>query len=381
MGPSPEGPLGDALLAGDRAAALSALRDGPVVVPHLTRDDGTPQVLVFPAATPLREARADATGTDAPADEEASLFDLCVFSSAATLEAFLGDDPGREFSLRRRDSLAPFLRRHGAALSQVVVDPGSPGAMAFTVADVLAALETAPAEDDPTGLFDATGAGISPEGREALASVDEPGGSRGVGLELNLPDHWALLDLEDAASRDDEIRAVVKRQTAHLGDRGASLRRDLRAHLTDAAERAAGAGGQVMAYLALPGENAAVALQVTLYWHDLGPVTTVSHLRRIQERLAATDPGDDLTRTETLSGPFVRHVRRRAGAAEVGGAGTTLLLVDYWAEAPGGQAVARLAFSTPHVEMRDRMLGLTDKVLFATEWILASPEVLADVTA
>ncbi|WP_157803809.1 hypothetical protein [Luteimicrobium subarcticum] len=257
------------------AAVLRALRDGPVVVPHLTRDDGTPQVRVFPAATPLREARADATGTYAPADEGGSTFDLCVFSSAATLEEFLGDDPGREFSLRRRDSLAPFLRRHGAALSRVVVDPGSPGAMAFTVAEALAALETAPAEDDPTGLFDATGAGISPEGREALASVDEPGGSRGVGLELNLPDHWALLDLEDAASR------------------------------------AAGAGGQVMAYLALPGENAAVALQVTLYWHDLGPVTTVSHLRRIQERLAATDPGDELTRTETLSGPSACGVSGR----------------------------------------------------------------------
>jgi hypothetical protein len=130
-----------------------------------------------------------------------------------------------------------------------------------------------------------------------------------------------------------------------------------------------------MAYLLLPGENAALALNVTLYWHDLGPEKgSTSHLRRIQDRLGANPgPDDALTRTETLSGPFLRHVRRTQGSEEVGGQDVPLLLIDYWAEAPGKQAVARLAFSTPHIGIRDEMLRLTDKVLFSTEWILGQP--------
>ena len=59
--------------------------------------------------------------------------------------------------------------------------------------------------------------------------------------------------------------------------------------------------------------------------------------------------------------------------AALGGQDVPLLLVDYWAEAPGKQSVARLAFSTPHVGIRDEMLRLTDKVLFSTEWILGQP--------
>jgi hypothetical protein len=217
--------LGAALASGDRGAVGRALDDGPVVVALLTRDDGMPRVRVFPA----------------PQDSIAR-YELCVFSSARTLADFLGDDPGREFGLRRRDSLAPFLRRHGATLARVVVDPAEPHAMVFGVRELVAVLDAALPGDDPSGLFDQTGAGISPGGREALATADEPGGSRGIGLELNLPDHWVLLGLEDPEARDKEVREVVKRQTAALGDRGACLRRDLREKLAETAARA-GAGG------------------------------------------------------------------------------------------------------------------------------------------
>jgi hypothetical protein len=350
--------LADSLVVGDRSGVGHALRDGPVVVPHVEREDGTPQVRVFPAPE----------GSAAP-------YELCLFSSARSLALFLRDDPGREFSLRRRDSLAPFLRRHGAAIARVVIDPSGPHPMAFGVPELLAALDGEPARDDPTGLFDETGAGISIEGLQAMATVDQPGGSRGIGIELNLPDHWAIIDLEDAETRERQIREIVKQQTRTLNDRSAPLRRDLRDELGDAAAKAAGAGGQVMAYLVLPGQQAALALNLTLYWHDLGPQAgDTPHLQRIHDRLApGLGPDDALTRTETLSGPFLRHVRLTRGAEEVGGQEVPLLLIDYWAEAPGGQSVARLAFSTPHVEIRDAMLGLTDKVLFATEWIMSAP--------
>ncbi|GMA25884.1 hypothetical protein GCM10025864_36430 [Luteimicrobium album] len=350
--------LRQALTRRDRTAVGAALRDGPVLVPHLTRPDGTPQVRVFPST-----------------EGAARPFELCLFSSAGSLEAFLGDDPGRELSVRRRESLAPFLRRHGAALARVVVDPGGPDPMTFGVTELLALLATDPADDDPTGLFDGTGAGISPAGREALATSGRPGGSRGVGIELHLPDHWAVLDPEDPQRLDGQVRELVAKQTAVLGDQGVSLRRELRTRIVDSALTAASAGAQVVAYLALPGTEAALALGLTLYWHDLGPETgRLTHLRRLEEQLAATArSADALSRTETLSGPFLRRVRHGHGAAEVGGADLPLLQIDYWAEAPGRQSVARLSFSSPHVELQNQLLALTDKVLFATEWLMSAP--------
>jgi hypothetical protein len=296
---------------------------------------------------------------------------------------FLRDAPDRAFSLRRRESLAPFVNQHGAALARVVLDPAGPHPMTFAVDEFLERLDPQPPADDPTGLFDETGAGISGEALYALGTVDDPGGYRGIGIELNLPDHWAMIELDEPELRERQIREIVKKQTAKLGDRSAPLRRDLREKMEDAASRAESAGGKIMAYLLLPGENVALALNVTLYWHDLGPETgSSSHLQRIQDRLSANpSPEDVLTRTETLSGPFLRHIRLTHGADEVGGQDVPLMLVDYWAEAPGRQSVARLAFSTPHVDAREAMLRLTDKVLFSTEWILGQPSDNADAEA
>lgn len=347
-----------ALATGDRAGVGEALREDAVVVPILDRGDGTPQVRVFPAS-----------------DDSAQKYWLYVFSSSQTLAGFLQDDPNRAFSLRRRESLAPFIKRHGDALQQVVIDPSGPNPMAFGPAEILAALDPEPPADDPTGLFDETGAGISGEALHALGTVEDPGGYRGIGIELNLPDHWAMIELDEPEQRERQIREIVKQQTVKLGDRSAPLRRDLREKMIEVADKAEAAGGKIMAYLLLPGQEAALALNLTLYWHDLGPEAgTASHLQRVQDRLDS-DLGQEgvLTRTETLSGPFLRHVRQSRGAEEVGGQDLPLLLIDYWAEAPGKQSVARLAFSTPHIGIRDEMLRLTDKVLFSTEWILGQP--------
>lgn len=350
--------LARALATGDRAAVGEALRDDAVVVPILDRGDGTPQIQVFPAP-----------------DGSAKPYQLHLFSTTQTLGEFLADAPERAFSLRRRDSLGPFITRHGDALQQVVIDSAGPSSLALGVTEALTLLDPQPPVDDPTGLFDETGAGISGEALHALGTVAEPGGFRGIGIEMNLPDHWAIVELDEPEQRERQIREIVKQQTAKLSDRSAPLRRDLRQKMIEVADKAEAAGGKAMAYLLLPGQEATLALNVTLYWHDLGPEEgTSSHLQRIQDRLGANPgPDDALTRTETLSGPFLRHIRLTHGSEEVGGQDVPLLLIDYWAEVPGKQSVARLAFSTPHVGIRDEMLRLTDKVLFSTEWILGRP--------
>jgi hypothetical protein len=355
-----------ALATGDRAAVGQALHDDAVVVPILDREDGTPQVQVFPAPE----------GAEKP-------YQLHLFSSTQTLSAFLQDAPDRAFSLRRRESLAPFITRHGAALEQVVIDPAGPSPMTLGTTEILAALDPEPPADDPTGMFDETGSGISGEALHALGTVEDPGGYRGIGIELNLPDHWSMIELDEPERRERQIREIVKKQTVKLSDRSAPLRRDLREKMIEVADKAEAAGGKIMAYLLLPGQETALALNLTLYWHDLGPEAgTASHLQRVQDRLTSgLGPDDALTRTETLSGPFLRHIRQSQGAEEVGGQDLPLLLIDYWAEAPGKQAVARLAFSTPHIGIRDEMLRLTDKVLFSTEWILGQPSEDTPATA
>jgi hypothetical protein len=347
-----------ALAASDRAGVGEALREDAVVVPILDRGDGTPQIQVFPAP-----------------EGSAKPYQLCLFSTTQTLGEFLGEGPDRAFSLRRRESLGPFIKRHGDALERVVIDAAGPSPMTLGVTETLALLDPQPPADDPTGLFDETGAGISGAALHALGTVNDPGGFRGIGIELNLPEHWAIVELDEPERRDRQIREIVKQQTVKLGDRSAPLRRDLREKMIEVADKAEAAGGQAMAYLLLPGQETALALNATLYWHDLGPEEgSASHLQRIQDRLGATlGPDDALTRTETLSGPFLRHIRLTHGSEEVGGQDVPLLLIDYWAEAPGKQSVARLAFSTPHVGIRDEMLRLTDKVLFSTEWILGRP--------
>ncbi len=132
--------LRDALVARDVEAIGRALRHDVVVLPLLVdpaTGDQQIQVVGIPGDGP------DPVGLQ-----------LCLFSSGAAYERFIGDAPQRAFALVRGDAVRDALRTHGAALTQVAFDPADDHAMAANPADVLAVLEPQPGDDDVAWLLD-----------------------------------------------------------------------------------------------------------------------------------------------------------------------------------------------------------------------------------
>jgi len=123
-------------------------------------------------------------------------------------------------------------------------------------------------------------------------------------------------------------------------------------------------------------EEAAVALNVTMYWHELGPeIGGRTHLQAIIERLRARQrPGDELVGAETEAGPFVRHTHLEKGAGEVGGEGIQLLVTDYWLLFPDRRGLALLSFSSPHVDLRESVQLLADNVVLRASWVMESAD-------
>lgn len=339
--------LAAALAAQDVPAIGQALRHDVVVVPVVRGPEGETQNRVF----------------EPPAGSERP-YELCLFSSARSLAAFLQDAPDREFALRRGGTLAPFLERHADVIERVVFDPAGPHPMVATAADVLASLVPQPGDDELAWVTGPDPQPARPEDR-----------LRSVGFDLRLPEQWAVIELDDAPTRARQVRELVRRQTGVLGDRGARLRQDLRTWLEAAGERAASAGGRLQAFLLQHDDRAALALSLTVYWHELGPELGGSpHLERIEDRIrTGMAEGDALVGTATTAGPLLRHVRERRGGAEVGGEGRPLLLVDYWLASPDRRGAVQLAFSTPHVGAREAVLRLADNVVLATGWAVGPP--------
>ncbi|WP_166848271.1 hypothetical protein [Isoptericola sp. BMS4] len=220
--------LAAALEAKDVPAIGQALRLDVVVVPILRPSGGETQNRVFEA--PEGSARP---------------YEVCLFSSAQTLAAFLTPDaPDREFALRRGTSLMPFLEQHAEVIERVVFDPAGPHPMAATPEDVLLALVPQPEDDDVAwvtgGLPAADAAAAAADGDDDTEravvplpelepdDADAIDRAKALGFDLNLPRQWAVIELDDAERRRQQVRRLVKRQTSVLGDRGSRLRRDMR---------------------------------------------------------------------------------------------------------------------------------------------------------
>lgn len=97
-----------------------------------------------------------------------------------------------------------------------------------------------------------------------------------------------MIELEDVAVRDEQVSQLVRQQLAALGP-APVLRAQLKRWLRQSCERATSAGGRFLAYLLQRNETAALALNVLMFWHALGPaIGDASHLDRLTERLRST---------------------------------------------------------------------------------------------
>lgn len=342
--------LAAALAAQDVPAIGQALRHDYVVVPITRGPTGESQIAVFGGGD-----------LDAPGS-----YELCLFSSAATFAAY--EAPTKEFALQQGASLAPFLEQYRETIGQVVFDPAGPHPMKASVEDVVAVLQPRVTDDDVAWT---AGAGAD-AGAGTGAAEDEPAPvGRAVALDLPLGRDWATIDLDEPATIDKQVASLVKRQLRSL-----PANRVLRAQLTrwlgTSARTAAGAGGRFMAFLVRRTDEAAVALNVTMYWHELGPeIGGRSHLQAIIERLRARQRTDDeLSGAETEAGPFVRHTHVEKGASEVGGEGMSVLVTDYWLLFPDRRGLTLLSFTSPHLDLRESIQLLTDNAVLGASWVL-----------
>ncbi|NLF04478.1 MAG: hypothetical protein GX593_05680 [Actinomycetales bacterium] len=348
-----------ALAARDISAIGRALRHDVVILP-LLHDDATGQTQVQVIGFPAEGST--------PAGVE-----LCLFSSSAAYARFIGDSPDRSFALRRGSDLAPFLAQHHAVLARVAFDPAEPHAMTASPEDVLAILEPQPDDDDVAWLTegdegnpDAPLTGRVPE--RTLADGLE--GMAVVGLEVPLPGEWVTLDLAKPRKLAKQISKLVDRQLKGLAP-APVLRDELTRWLTTVCERAAQARARTMAFLVQRSDDDALALTMTMYWHDLGPaVGEPSHLEPLARRLAGLDDGGTVLRADTAAGPLVRHERVLHGGEELGIAKQPVLVLDYWLERPDGNGLALVSFSTPHVALTEHVRTLTDALILEGGWVL-----------
>ncbi|PKQ31523.1 MAG: hypothetical protein CVT62_06650 [Actinobacteria bacterium HGW-Actinobacteria-2] len=330
---SPE--LAAALAARDYPGVLEALAYGVAVVPVLHIDEGLQAGGVAGAGGRL---------------------DFLLFSSAATLEAFLGDAAERSFVTRAGAAIIDFVVTRADRFGRLVIDAAGPNPMAISVNDLVAILSIPAAGDAQEPDFQGLPEHIG-------------------GFEVPLDANWGVLDLSDASSRADQIKKLVKEQTRTLSDQGAALRQDMRSWLGRTADQAASAGGRQFAFLLARTKEAAAAVTMVSYWHELGAgAGTGLPIDRVGDHLVDTaDPADELVKLTVGDDRIIRHTRTRQGNAELGGKDVPLLLVDYWIAVPeaGASSLAHVCFSSPHVPQKDAILALADTLVLAGTWVAA----------
>ncbi|MCX7523083.1 hypothetical protein OSC27_12455 [Microbacterium sp. STN6] len=349
--------LASALAAQDVAAIGQALRHDMVVVPLLPQQSGDSQIRVFESAD---------TGGPAP-------YDLCLFSSTAALALYLGESEIRQFALRRGASLQPFLEQYASVIDRVVFDPAGPHPIAASPEDVLLSLRPQPGDDDVAWAASVGAPARESESLDEFPADADPTRSRVVGLDIALSGDWFVITLTDEKERDAQIAALVKKQLARV-ESARRLRAELERWLRSACQRAASGGGRFLAFLLQRTREAALALNVAMYWHELGPaIGDTSHLERMTQRLRGELENDDeLLGAESDAGPFVRHTRVTRGAGEVGGSELPLVVIDYWLAFPDSRGLSLLSFSSPHVEQRAELQRLADNIVLRGAWVLES---------
>jgi hypothetical protein len=334
--------LAKALAERDFPAILEALSFDVVLLPVAPDDHGNLSTRVFaPNGT-----------TDGP-------HDLLVFSSATTFGRFLGHSDQRLFRFIHGAAVVAYLQAHLEQIGHLVIDPAGPHGVSIP-ALVLAALLDQTEVAEPTDQTEATE--VSPAAPVA-------------GFDVALPAKWGQIHLDQLETRDQQIRRLVQRQTTTLGDRGATLRRDMRAWLNESAAQAQSAGGQTMAFFLSRHASAALALSTTTYLHDLATNSAPGLIMDDIATALATKAGphDELARVRLNNHTLIRHVRVQAGHKRMGGKDVPLLMADYWLPAPDGRHVAHVSFTSPHLTLRDVIIQLADNMVLGGTWRFDPP--------
>jgi len=328
----------------DPADALEALAEEPVALPVAFDDDGVLRLIAWRA------------------DEDAKA-ELNIYSSAAAvLNDFAATGP--LFIFRHGASLVDYVGRRTDLISSVAVDPVPGGADRVVFPSELFALIRSDA-----------GAATEKElgGPSRTSAPEQDGGPQPAptGFALNLSGDWARIDLTvDNAERERWIHRLVKDRTRQLSDAGALLRQEMRAWLDDASSQAKANGGLEFAFSTARIRSVTLALSVVTYWRTImtdNPGGAFATMRAHMEESSA--PDDEFTVVDSGGDRVLRAIRNRFGAPELGGSDVPMLFLDYWIEVPGDPlALAHIAFSTPHVAIRETITALCDAIALQGAW-------------
>lgn len=340
----------------DPADALEALAEEPVALPVAFDDDGVLRLIAWHA------------------DEDAKA-ELNIYSSAAAvLNDFAATGP--LFIFRHGASLVDYVGRRTDLISSVAVDPVPGGADRVVFPSELFALIRSDAEA-ATEKELVGPARTSTPGQDGTPEQDggpgQDGGPRSAptGFTLNLSGDWARIDLTaDNAERERWIHRLVKDRTRQLSDAGALLRQEMRAWLDDASSQAKANGGLEFAFSTARIRSVTLALSIVTYWRTImtdNPGGAFATMRAHMEESCA--PDDELTVVDSGRDRVLRAIRNRFGAPELGGSNVPMLFLDYWIEVPGDPlALAHIAFSTPHVAIRETVTALCDAIALQGTW-------------
>ncbi|MCC2314207.1 hypothetical protein [Cellulomonas xiejunii] len=176
-----------------------------------------------------------------------------------------------------------------------------------------------------------------------------------------LPDDWAVLDLDDDTARTACVEDLVQRRLGGVPDL-APLQAAMRQELLRSTERAARAGGVLMALAVGTGGAPPVPASLTVY---RVPGSLDARGRAAMTSVLASDePGHTLDLGEGPAGTVLRRVRPTgASSGLTGDSEVPALVADYWVEPTPGAQLVHLVFSSPLVDLRDELLGLFDTVV------------------
>ena len=328
----------------DPADALEALAEEPVALPVAFDDDDVLRLIAWRV------------------DEDAKA-ELNIYSSAAAvLNDFAATGP--LFIFRHGASLVDYVGRRTDLISSVAVDPVPGGADRVVFPSELFALIRSDAEAVTEKELGGPSRTSAPE--RSVGPRPAP-----TGFALNLSGDWARIDLTaDNAERERWIHRLVKDRTRQLSDAGALLRQEMRAWLEDAMSQAKANGGLEFAFSTARIRSVTLALSVVTYWRTImtnNPGGAFATMRAHMEESCA--PDDELTVVDSGADRVLRAIRNRFGAPELGGSDVPMLFLDYWIEVPGDPlALAHIAFSTPHVAIRETITALCDAIALQGAW-------------
>ncbi|GGE82008.1 hypothetical protein [Mycetocola zhadangensis] len=186
----------------------------------------------------------------------------------------------------------------------------------------------------------------------------------GADLSLILPGSWAVVPLTDRDAAQARITALIKKQMGK-NDRLASVRRELKTSLVQAAEEAItfGAVGLAISLEILPGVPFPASLIIIpVNW----PSAFENDDSTQTERLLATYPGATLIDEES-DRPIVR--RHEVVTTTYETETSTDLRINYWLPAGDGSRLARVHIKAPMAHTPALWLELFDAIVGSLGWL------------